>query len=69
MLLSAHHLGDYKGFRSSVPGMRGREKIYVLCYLTVYMSTMTESGRDGEYVSAHVHVCLHVCVYRLLYKT
>ena len=30
MLLSAHHLGDYKGFRSSVPGISNKVGAYAL---------------------------------------
>ena len=36
--------------------------IYVFCYLTVYMSTMTGSRRDRKYVNAHMHACVRVCV-------
>ena len=35
-LYSAHHLGNYKGFRSSVPGTVNEDQMYILYYKLQY---------------------------------
>ena len=45
--LSLYHLENSQGFRSSVPGMRGKSNICFYLFLNI-LFTFRERGKEGE---------------------
>lgn len=64
MLLNVHHLGNYKGFRSSVLGTRDKDQyIYFLLSHSIYISPMGEMGSKQKGQEVCVCVCMCTCVW------